>query len=301
MISDLRTEIDLLRETDPVQQEMSRHREVLAAATEAERAQIEELIRTRQRETEVLQDTQAQMEDLRDLGRDVLRGIAADLREGASAGEILGNVLDKLADKLIEMGTSSLADLLFGASGSSSGGLLGDLFAGLFGIRKNALGDVVGAPTLFAYGDQPGQLGVMGEAGPEAIMPLTHAMGAGVGAIVDGHETTLPLTRLSSGKLGVTLPSDTAPRPFAQGGSFGFVPPPPPRAAPAAGTGNAAQSARAEIIGKLEIVHSRDFELRWTGRMQGVAADVFEQGITTFDRGLPARVEQISLDPAMKG
>ena len=38
LIAGLQSEIDILRETDPVQQEMIRHREVLAAATEEERA-----------------------------------------------------------------------------------------------------------------------------------------------------------------------------------------------------------------------------------------------------------------------
>ena len=76
-------------------------------------------------------------------------------------------------------------------------------------------------------GDKPGQLGVMGEAGPEAIMPLTHGMGAGVGARIGGRETTLPLARLASGKLGVALPEDLGARAFATGGAFGYVPPPP--------------------------------------------------------------------------
>ncbi|MCW1934123.1 phage tail length tape measure family protein [Pararhodobacter zhoushanensis] len=231
LISGLQTEIDLLRETDPVQQEMIRQREVLAAATQAERDQIEELIATRQRETEAQEASTRAMEGVRDLGRETLRGIIDDLRSGASAGEILTNVLDRVLDKIIEIGTEQLSDGLFGASGSSSGGLLGQLFGSLFGVKFNAKGAVVGAPTLFAYGDQPGQLGVMGEAGPEAIMPLSHAMGAGVGALIDGRETTLPLTRLASGKLGVAMPSGFAPQPFAQGGSFGHIPAPPTRAA----------------------------------------------------------------------
>jgi len=37
-------------------------------------------------------------------------------------------------------------------------------------IRKFAAGDVFGSPTLFRYGG--GRMGMMGEAGPEAVMPL---------------------------------------------------------------------------------------------------------------------------------
>ena len=39
-----------------------------------------------------------------------------------------------------------------------------------FGVRRFAAGDVFGSPTLFRYG--AGRLGMMGEAGPEAVMPL---------------------------------------------------------------------------------------------------------------------------------
>ncbi|WP_323036256.1 hypothetical protein [Pararhodobacter sp.] len=224
LIAELNDEIAILREADPVQQEMLRHREVLASATAAERAQVEELIRTRIDENAVLEENQRQMEAARDLGNDVLRGIISDLREGASAGDILANALDKILDKLLDMSTTSLTDALFGNSTGGGGGFLSSLLNSLFGIKPHAMGDVVGSPTLFAYGDKPGQLGVMGEAGPEAIMPLTHAGGSGVGAMLDGREVTLGLTRLSSGKLGVSIPSNLTATPFAQGGSFGFVP-----------------------------------------------------------------------------
>lgn len=297
LIVDLQTEIDLLRQTDPVQQEMIRQRGVLAGATAAERAEIEALIRTRLAEQDALRDTERAMEGVRDLGRDVLRGIVADLRAGASAGDILANVLDKLADKLIDMGTSSLADILFGGSGSSSKGLLGGFLGSLFGIRANAMGDVVGEPTLFAYGDGRG-LGVMGEAGAEAIMPLTHAFGGGVGAVMGGRETTLPLTRLASGKLGVALPPQIAA--FAKGDAFGPVPRSPALAM--AARSESAETRRGEIIGTLVVQHSRDFEVRFVGQMRDIAINVSSSQIDQYDRAvLPSRVGQIAGDPALKG
>ncbi|HZM01046.1 MAG TPA: phage tail tape measure protein [Planctomycetota bacterium] len=45
---------------------------------------------------------------------------------------------------------------------------LGNAFDG--GIVPFAMGGVVSRPTMFAYGS--GELGIMGEAGPEAVMPL---------------------------------------------------------------------------------------------------------------------------------
>lgn len=68
---------------------------------------------------------------------------------------------------------------LFG--GMSGGGGMGGMFAGLFGSANGnvfsagnavafANGGVVGGPTFFPMRD--GRTGLMGEAGPEAIMPL---------------------------------------------------------------------------------------------------------------------------------
>lgn len=240
LIDNLQTEVDLLREADPVQQEMIRQRGVLASATAEERAQVEELIRARERENDAI----ARMDQVRETGRDVLRGIVDDLRQGASAGDLLDHALSRVLDRIVEIGEQRALDWLFGAQGSSSGGILGGLISAIFGISKHAKGDVIGEPTLFAYGDKPGQLGVMGEAGPEAIMPLTHPTGQGVGAIAGGIETTLPLARLASGKLGVMVPS--APKPFAAGGTFGFVPDPPSRAfADAAAVAEAAAASGA--------------------------------------------------------
>lgn len=67
-----------------------------------------------------------------------------------------------------------------------SGGL-GSLFGGLFanggaftgGVQMFATGGVVSSPTVF--GMSGGRVGVMGEAGPEAIMPLTRTSGGALG------------------------------------------------------------------------------------------------------------------------
>ena len=152
------------------------------------------------------------------------------LEQGKSFTSGLLSSLEGLASKLTDLALNKLLDnLLSGgasrASGSSGGGFLaflGSLFGAARGaaflgsVRAFAAGDVVNLPTLFAYG--AGRIGLMGEAGPEAIMPLTaHAGRLAVGAVAnDNRETALPLTRLSSGHLGVELP-----RPFALGGIFG--------------------------------------------------------------------------------
>ncbi|MFD1914111.1 tape measure protein [Halodurantibacterium flavum] len=307
LVASLRQELDVLRELDPVRQEMIRHRDTLAAATGREKEEIEGLIRTRLEEAAALEDVQRRMEDVRDLGHDAIGGLIRDMRAGVNAGNMLSNVLDRIADKLADVAATDLSNLLFGARGATNGGsgLFGGFLGSLFGIRMNALGDVIGAPTLFAYGDRPGQLGVMGEAGAEAIMPLTHAMGAGVGALVGNRETTLPLTRLASGKLGVSLPPEmAAPTPFARGGAFGYVPP-PPLGRPLSGPASGAQGdlTRRDTI---ELRISVDDDLRLRAAVErtsaSVAAAVVQDGVSEafshYDRNiLPERVHQISSDP----
>lgn len=99
------------------------------------------------------------------------------------------SLLDKLIDRLLD-------EALFGKKGTSGGGLLGGLIGDLGGLlggllnpSQNALGNafiggrvtgfatggIVSGPTLFPM---RGGTGLMGEAGPEAIMPLTR-MGSG--------------------------------------------------------------------------------------------------------------------------
>ncbi len=47
------------------------------------------------------------------------------------------------------------------------------------GIKRFAKGGVVGSPTTFGYGS--GRQGLMGEAGPEAIIPLKRGSGGDLG------------------------------------------------------------------------------------------------------------------------
>lgn len=77
-----------------------------------------------------------------------------------------------------------------------------------------AAGGVVDHPVLFSYGGD--RTGLMGEAGPEAILPLA---GGRVRAITQGGaEITLDLARMSDGVLGVVLPEA-----FADGGTLGGI------------------------------------------------------------------------------
>src|SRR5690606_21856120 len=65
------------------------------------------------------------MEDMRDLGKDVVGGFISDLRRGTSASEALANALNKVLDKIIDISLESI----FSGVGGGGGGLLGGLFS----------------------------------------------------------------------------------------------------------------------------------------------------------------------------
>ncbi len=147
-----------------------------------------------------------------------------DAFEGAiRRGESLGDVLKSLARDLAELALQAVksGDLFGGGGGSSGGGLLDSLFNAAVSVfnplpvagaqsgpRKGAKGlvfeggnltafarggaftnRIVDRPTLFPMADG---MGLMGEAGPEAV---------------------LPLTRLPNGELGVSMPPGASPAP----------------------------------------------------------------------------------------
>lgn len=117
---------------------------------------------------------------LRDTGRGLFREWITGAR---TAGDALAGLADRLADMLAE----SAFDGLFGSSGIFGG--IFDSLAGVFGFANGgvfsggrvtafATGGVVTGPTPFPM---RGGLGLMGEAGPEAIMPLTRGPGGKLG------------------------------------------------------------------------------------------------------------------------
>lgn len=130
------------------------------------------------------------------------------LRDGASAWEAFGNaalnVLDNILSKMTDVGVDYLFNAM-GAAGwfsgnsaefsTASGGFdyagydnafnAGMADAGLFakgGVFSNG---VYNSPTLFKFANG-GKFGVMGEAGPEAVMPLRRGPDGSLGVQADG-------------------------------------------------------------------------------------------------------------------
>lgn len=124
------------------------------------------------------------------------------LTEGMSLWESFGNavtnVLDSMLDKMLDVGV----DLLFeglGSIGTKGGeskfswGNIASSIGSFFGGASTPVAAKGGAftngvynsPTLFKFANG-GQFGVMGEAGPEAVMPLKRGPDGSLGVATDG-------------------------------------------------------------------------------------------------------------------
>lgn len=96
------------------------------------------------------------------------------------AGRIAGMALDAGLKPLQQLAGSFLQNLLSGALPFAKGGVV-----------PFASGGVVARPTYFPAG---GRLGLMGEAGPEAIMPLTRGPDGRLGVAAAGQSAAVNVT-----------------------------------------------------------------------------------------------------------
>jgi phage-related minor tail protein len=113
--------------------------------------------------------------------------------QAATGGKQFDTVLQSLALRVSSLAvTQALKPVASGI-----GGGLNQLFSGMFGsgsgnflaasmgaIKPFASGGVIGTPTYFPM--SPGGLGLAGEAGPEAIMPLTRGSDGRLGVAMNG-------------------------------------------------------------------------------------------------------------------
>lgn len=133
------------------------------------------------------------------------------LMEGKSFWEALGNAganaLDRIAQRALGMAADGIFDMIFGAimsgiTGSAPGFVGGG--ANSWGpLFPNAKGNVYASPSLSAYSNQVHDTpklfafargaGVFAEAGPEAIMPLTRTSSGDLGVRMVGGRTSLEM------------------------------------------------------------------------------------------------------------
>ena len=116
-----------------------------------------------------LGDVSLELERIGDLADGVARSISSAFRgalvDGKSFRSLLGDIARSFADIALKAAIRPLGNLV--------GGLVGNLFAGtdpaLGAVTPFAKGGVIATPRYFPLG---AGRGLMGEAGPEAIMPL---------------------------------------------------------------------------------------------------------------------------------
>lgn len=143
-----------------------------------------------------------------DFAKDATKGFITDLRTGLMNGEgffkSFANAATNLLNKVISKIEDELVNALFSIGGASSGG--GGLFGGILGgigklfgfanggafsggVHAFAKGgtftnQVVSQPTMFRFAKGTG---LMGEAGPEAIMPLGRDASGRLGVYARGN------------------------------------------------------------------------------------------------------------------
>ena len=138
------------------------------------------------------------IEGYKGIAKSFFREFTDSLREGKNLwdafGDAAANALNKIVDKLMDKAFDMFWDYITKGGGSGGDGGAGSTLATLFSANGNAFGaggnlmryangGVVNSPTGFSYA---GGKGVMGEAGPEAIMPLKRGNDGKLGVQMHG-------------------------------------------------------------------------------------------------------------------
>jgi len=124
---------------------------------------------------------------------DALSGFFSDLRKGVSVVDALSDAVGKLADKLMDMvlnnALQSIVGSMFGLGSIAGGAAIptGGFIPGMTGPKLFAKGGVFGGPTMFDTGSG---MGVAGEAGPEAILPLHRGSDGSLGVAMAANSNS---------------------------------------------------------------------------------------------------------------
>lgn len=103
------------------------------------------------------------------------------LRSAAAGGKGLEDVLRGLGNRITDIALGASLKPLENALGNAIGGMLGGGMGG--SVVPFADGGVVRSPSFFPMG---GDMGLMGEAGPEAILPLKRGADGSLGVAAGG-------------------------------------------------------------------------------------------------------------------
>lgn len=138
---------------------------------------------------------EAALKHMEDLSKAFGRELNGALRTAISSGNDLESALRKIGLRIADMALSQGLAPLQKLAGPTLGGLIG-LIPNLLGFAKGgvvpfASGGVVSSPTFFPAGNH---LGVMGEAGAEAILPLRRGADGRLGVAAEGGGAGVAIT-----------------------------------------------------------------------------------------------------------
>jgi hypothetical protein len=188
--------------------------ELSPAEVEAIKASADAMAASRAQTDQMKQVVNLGREVFKGFFSDMREGLMNGKSVWESFGNAAVNALNRIAEKLIEMAATQLFEAAFpSGGGAGGGGGLGGLIGGLFGsgggggaaagieaswaglsgawgfangaafragnVIPFASGGIVGSPTMFPMSGN--RRGLMGEAGPEAIMPLRRGPGGRLG------------------------------------------------------------------------------------------------------------------------
>lgn len=133
-------------------------------------------------------------------GKSIVNAFSRGIVEGKRFEDVLRGVGRTMTDSLLKTALSPLQSTLSGLLGSAMKSLTG-LFTGSLGLGKASLpvspvmrfaeGGIVAAPSYFPTGRG---LGLMGEQGAEAIMPLSRGPDGRLGVRAAGGSSSRPLS-----------------------------------------------------------------------------------------------------------
>lgn len=140
LIDKYQEELDILRATDPVQQELLRHREDLATASAEERVRVEGLIGAIQREEQAKASAAEMTDFLRGSAIDLIPALTRGGDEAADAWHRVARAIEDAAWQALLLGEGPLAGI--GGGKIFGGGLLGglgELVSSLLGMADGGM------------------------------------------------------------------------------------------------------------------------------------------------------------------
>lgn len=128
--------------------------------------------------------------------RALRRGMKDAVVEGRGLEKVLRGVATSLSSSALTAGLRPLTNMIGRGANDILGKLTGSLVGGLVGPATKAVpfaeGGVIGAPTAFRMSG--GRLGLMGEAGREAVLPLARGTDGRLGVALEGQSAAPSIT-----------------------------------------------------------------------------------------------------------